>query len=98
MFARLAALAAAVFTLISTPAFAIAQPPSITGNSWIAIGILGALIGLIILTVVASVGLQRRDERSGRADDSGFSLFGRDDDDSKSRPPPVVNFSSAAVG
>ena len=78
-------LAGAGFAALSaTPAFAVAQTPSISGNAWIALALLAALIAMIVLTVVVSIGLQRRDARLGRGDDSGFSLFGGDDDDTGS--------------
>ena len=78
-------LAAAVVTALSaTPALAVAQTPSISGNAWVALALLAALIAMIVLTVVVSIGLQRRDARLGRGDDSGFSLFGGDDDDAGS--------------
>jgi hypothetical protein len=80
MFARsLALLSVLLAASIPAPALAAAQTPSITGNAWIAIALLLGLIALIVLTVVVSVGLQRRDRARGVRDDSGFGLFGGDD-------------------
>ena len=66
-------------TLSAMPAFAAAQTPSISGNAWVAVAILLALVALIVLTVFGSLGLQRRDKQRGTRDDS-FGLFGNDDD------------------
>jgi hypothetical protein len=80
MFARkILLLSVLLAALIPSPALAAAHTPSITGNAWVAIALLLGLIGLIVLTVVVSVGLQRRDRARGTRDDSGFGLFGGDD-------------------
>ncbi len=80
MFARRSILLSVLLaTSIPSPALAVAHAPSITGNAWVAIGLLLGLIALVVLTVVVSVGLQRRDRARGTRDDPGFGLFGGDD-------------------
>ena len=82
-----AALGAALFGLSTHPvaARAIAQTPSISGNGWVALGLIIAFIFMIVMVVFGALHLERRDAYLGRRRDDGY-LFpipgqGGDDDD-----------------
>lgn len=57
-------------------AWAVAQDVSVSGNTWVAYGIIGALILGILFFVFASVGATRGRDTS---DDGGIGVFGEDD-------------------
>ena len=73
-------LAALVAIWAASPALAapIAQNPTISGNIWVAIAIVGVLIAIIFLIALGSFGLEKRDAKLGRRKDddgSGWGLF-----------------------
>lgn len=73
-------LAALAATVAASPAFAAAtaQNPSISGNVWVAVAIVGVLVVIIFLIVLGSFGLEKRDAKLGRKrddDGSGWGLF-----------------------
>jgi hypothetical protein len=75
--------AAATALLISSAAYAAAQEPSISGDRWVALAIIGGLVRVVLLFVFASVGVARRDaaaQRGRKSDDDGLPIFGGDDD------------------
>jgi len=82
-----AALAAAVAFFSSTGvAQATARTPSISGNGWVALGIIAFLVGLIWFVIQGAMHLERRDARLGRSrtDNGWFGIFPagpRDDED-----------------
>jgi len=65
-------------------AAALAQTPSISGNGWVALGLIIAFIGMIVMIVFGTLHLEKRDAYLGRRRDDGY-LFpipgGQDDDD-----------------
>ena len=61
----MAGAAFATSILLSSSALA-AQAPSISGDKWVAYGIIGGLIGAIVLFVFATVGIEGRDEANAR--------------------------------
>jgi hypothetical protein len=80
-------LAVAATALAATvgAAFAQAQTPTITGNSWVAIGIIVALILLILFFIRASLRISEVDDTSD-AEDEGVGVFeGIEEDDQKKR-------------
>ena len=71
--------------LASGSAWAAAQEPSITGDRWVAYGIIGALILTVIIFVFASVGIARRDEALERGHQHhnvlpGLPMLGEEED------------------
>ena len=76
--------AALVFLLEPATASAVSHSPSISGNGWVAMGLLVAFIGIIVMVVFGTLHLEKRDARLGRRRDDGY-LFpfpgGSDDDD-----------------
>jgi hypothetical protein len=75
----------ALTLLINGSAWAAAQEPSITGNRWVAYGVIGALILGVMLFVFASVGMARRDEalERGHHDHNvlpGLPVLGKEED------------------
>src|SRR5689334_9861337 len=57
-----AAIAAGALSLgTSSAAWAVAQEPTISGDKWVAYGIIGGLILAILLFVLASVGIASKD-------------------------------------
>lgn len=62
----------------------IARTPSISGNGWVAMGILGLFIGAVYLMIAGALHVERRDARLGRRPGSGehgWFGFAQDDDD-----------------
>lgn len=79
----LAALAASIHAANA----AVAKTPTISGNGWVALGIIAFLIGTIWLLIMGALHVERRDAALGRsrrrADDGWFGFFptdGEDDD------------------
>ena len=75
----------AAVLLTSTSAWAVAQDPAISGDRWAAYGIIGGLIVAIVLFVLASVGIARRDEALERGhkhhnEVPGFPMLGDEED------------------
>lgn len=64
----------------------IARTPTISGNGWVALGILGAFIGAVYMMIAGALHVERRDARLGRRPDGGehgwFGFSRYDDDDS----------------
>lgn len=74
-----------VALLASTSAWAAAQEPSISGDKWIAYAIIGGLIAAIVIFVLISVGIERRDEAYERGHKHhntlpGLPLLGEEED------------------
>lgn len=60
------------------------QTPSISGNSWVAIGLVVALVLLIFFFISGTLSISRRDKRDD--DDAGVGILeGIDEDDEKPR-------------
>lgn len=77
---------AAAAALSAAPSYAtvVAQTPTISGNGWVALGIIGAFVGTIYLLIMGALHVERRDARLGRRthDDGWFGIIRtRDDDD-----------------
>ena len=79
----IAMVAAFVAFLEPGLAGAIAHTPSITGNAWVAMGLIIGFIGLIVLVISGALHLDKRDARLGRRGDDGglFPIPGNNDDD-----------------
>jgi hypothetical protein len=82
------ALTVAAATALSTQHSAagiIARTPTISGNGWVALGILGFFVGTVYLLIAGALHVERRDARLGRRSSSdGHGWFGGvlyDDDD-----------------
>ena len=80
------ALGALVLTWLSAgSAWAGAQEPMISGNKWVAYGIIGALVLGVLAFVFVSVGVARRDEAYERGHQHhnvlpGLPVLGEDED------------------
>jgi hypothetical protein len=80
------ALGALVLTWLSTgSAWAAAQEPMISGDKWVAYGIIGALVLGVLAFVFVSVGVARRDEAYERGHQHhnvlpGLPVLGEDED------------------
>jgi hypothetical protein len=79
-------LAAASLALSAGPSAAsiIARTPTISGNGWVALGILGAFIGTVYMMIAGALHVERRDARLGRrpyGDEHGWFGLARDDDE-----------------
>jgi len=83
---------AAVMSAVPTAANAAARTPIITGNGWLALGIIGILVAVIYLLIRGTLHIEDRDARfsGGRRslDDGWFGFFPRnpDDDDNMHHP------------
>lgn len=83
------AAAALVMTASASAASIIARTPTISGNGWVALGILGAFIGAVYLMIAGALHVERRDARLGRGrmhEEHGWFGFVRDDDDDDGPP------------
>jgi hypothetical protein len=80
------ALAALVSSLQIANA-AVAKTPSISGNGWVALGIIAVLIAGIWFLIMGALHVERRDATLGRSrrkgEDGWFGIFpaGRDDEE-----------------
>jgi len=83
---RTAATTASVAFLGSSGiAQATARTPHISGNGWVALGIIAFLVGAIWLMISGALHLERRDARLGKGGDrrhhGWFGIFRGDSDD-----------------
>jgi hypothetical protein len=81
-----ATTASVAFLGSSGVAQATARTPHISGNGWVALGIIAFLVGAIWLMISGALHLERRDARlgrGGRRQNGWFGIFpgGSDDDD-----------------
>lgn len=78
-----AATAASLALLGASPAMAaVARTPSISGNGWVAVGILLFIVGAIWLMIRGALHLERRDAWLSRSNhDHGWFGFHDTDDD-----------------
>lgn len=78
-------LAAGLLAVLgASPAFAQAQAPAISGNAWVAIAIIVALVVLIGLFITGAISLSRRDRSD--EDEAGVGILeGIDEDEDKPR-------------
>lgn len=76
-----AAAAFAVSILAATAAAAEAKTPTISGNGWVALGIIVVLVGIIALMIGGTLSVSKRGDTSD--DDGGTGLPFYDDDDDK---------------
>ncbi len=78
---------AAATVLSAQPAAAsiIARTPTISGNGWVALGVLGVFVSTVYFLIAGALHVERRDARLGRRSSSGeygwFGGFADDDDD-----------------
>lgn len=79
---RAAAGIAAV--LGASPAFAQGQAPAISGNAWVAIAIIVALVVLIGLFITGAISLSRRDKSD--EDEAGVGILEGIDSDDEDKP------------
>lgn len=66
------------------PAFAQAQAPTISGNAWVAIAIIVALVVLIGLFITGAISLSRRDKSD--EDEAGVGILEGIDADDEDKP------------
>jgi hypothetical protein len=62
----------------------IARTPTISGNGWVALGIIGGFVAVIYTLIMGALHVERRDAHLGRRGDRGdhgWFGFTRDDDD-----------------
>lgn len=74
---------AALIGMLADAALAQAHTPSISGNSWVAIGIIAGLVLLILLFIGGVIGISKRD--TGDDDGAVGILEGIEEDDPKPR-------------
>jgi hypothetical protein len=86
-YASAVAVAAAFLGSVEA-AHAVARTPSISGNGWVALGIIGVLVMAIVMLIRGALHLERRDATLGRRpnklDDGWFGIFpasGPDEED-----------------
>lgn len=60
-----------------------AQTPTISGNSWVALAIIGGLVVLILLFISGAISLSKRDDTSDEEDEGVGILEGIEEDDPK---------------
>jgi hypothetical protein len=69
---------------------AVAKTPSISGNGWVALGIIAFLIGVIWFLIMGALHVERRDASLGRGrrrtDDGWFGIFPAGADDEEDAP------------
>lgn len=83
-FARALAVLGAVCASAGV-AVAQAQTPTISGNSWVALAVIGGLVVLLLLFISGAISLSRRDDTSDE-EDEGVGVFeGIEEDDPKPR-------------
>lgn len=74
--------------LTAAPGYAsiIARNPTISGNGWVALGIIGLFVGTIYMLIMGAMHVERRDASLGRRanDDGWFGIVERRDDDDSS--------------
>lgn len=61
----------------------IARTPTISGNGWVALGILGVFIGTVYMLIAGALHVERRDAQLGRRsgnDARWFGVFSQDGD------------------
>lgn len=75
-----AAVVSLAFVSVSPAMAAVARTPSLTGNGWVALGILVAFVGAIWLMISGALHLERRDAWLGRSDHN-HGWFGLHDDE-----------------
>lgn len=75
----------AAIALIATPAVAqsVAHATSISGNGWVALGVIAVAIGFIFMIVFGALHLEKRDASLGRrkGDDGWFGVISSNGDD-----------------
>lgn len=77
-------IAAAFLAMPNTAlALAIARTPTISGNGWVALGILGFFIGTIYMLIMGALHVERRDAALHRSDGHGgfFGILQNDEED-----------------
>jgi hypothetical protein len=83
------ATVAAVTVLNSNGAQAAARTPSISGNGWVALGIIAFLVWGIYMLIRGAMHLERRDASLGRrrrTDDGWFGIFPAQSPDEEDAP------------
>lgn len=69
---------------------AVAKTPSISGNGWVALGIIALLIGVVWFLIMGALHVERRDASLGRGrrrtDDGWFGIFPAGSDDEEDAP------------
>jgi hypothetical protein len=83
-FVRALATTAAVGASATT-AFAQAEAPLISGNSWVALAVIAGLVVMLLLFISGAISLSKRDDTS-EDEDEGVGVFeGIEEDDPKPR-------------
>ena len=80
-----AAAAFAVSIVAATAAEAEAQTPSISGNGWVALGIIVVLVGIIALMIGGTLSVSRRGDTSDDDGGTGLPFYDDDPDDKPKR-------------
>jgi hypothetical protein len=78
------ASASIAFTALPSAADALAETPTVTGNGWVALAIIGVFVTTIYMLIMGALHVERRDAELGkrRDGDSGwYGLFPPGDDD-----------------
>ena len=65
-FSLVIASAALVLLAASGAANAVARTPTISGNSWVAVAIIGVLVATIYMLIMGALHIERRDASLGR--------------------------------
>ena len=87
---RVLPVPAAMFLAKPSGAFAlaVAQTPTISGNGWVALGILGFFVAMIYMLIMGALHVERRDAELRRSDQNAGGFFGilQGDDEDPGHP------------
>ena len=77
------AMSSSALAALPASAHAVAETPTITGNGWVALAIIGAFVGTIYMLIMGALHVERRDATLGRRRDDEdhhgwYGLFGHD--------------------
>jgi hypothetical protein len=75
---------ALVAVAVPTAAQAVEQTPSISGNGWVALGVIAVLVAIVALVIRGTLSVSDRGE-TANDDGGGLPFFGDEDDDEKPR-------------
>lgn len=76
------ALATVVAAAVPSVAIAAGRSPPISGNGWVALGVIGLLVAVVVMLIRGTMHIEERHARMyGPRRDHGHSWFGPVDDD-----------------